>query len=440
MPAGQPDDLTVTHHPDQFENLVNLFAQSVKCTAGSRGIVYITVPITSGYNQFLLMDELGCTPDELRTTHAERYKRDVFDANMRTSESWSAQARSAFPGRVVLDPSPLFVKGFEQPHYYDLWNKVIRLYADTVIATPKWAFSMGSRKEVEMAIASGLRVVDMSGADFDVEDLIRQDAEARTELASWGWSSKRIAESIPPLDVARNTEPRPPIAVVNTHWEDVIRRVNDDLLNFIVQREPPVYSAELDDERTRSSNPLDVWRSERLQSYWDRMVSAGLETDRGRLELSSLAGTSVAMLRSAVRLHGRLTTHRDMERTGWKNRPQPATSGPDYTDLFALNEIDAEVWTWIRDEHRAMRSEFSENFDDEMLGRLSVGSSGGGWTGQLWNEYFDVARHSGLDTRWGRYHLGRFTTGVLRMLESSVREHGPIPRRQVRDITRDALP
>lgn len=439
MAVDRPDDLTVTFHPDHFTNFVNLFAQSVKCTAGSRGIVYITVPITSGYNQFLLMDELKCTPDELRTLHKERYDRDVFKANMRTAESWSAQARSAFPGRVVLDPSPLFVQGFAQPHYYDLWNKVIRLYADTVIATPKWAFSMGSRKEVEMAIASGLKVVDMSGAVFRVDDLIRQDSEARAELTSWGWSAQRIVDSIPMLDVAMKNEPSPPIAVENIHWEDIIRRVNDDLLNFVMHREPPVYSAERDDIRTRAADPLGVWREERLQSYWDRMVAAGLDTDRGRLELSSLAGTSVAMLRSAVRLNGSLTSHREMERTGWKNRPQTATSSPDYSNLFALNEIDAEVWTWIRDEHRAMRSDFNEDFDDEMLRRLSVSSSDGGWTSQLWNEYFDVARHSGLETRWGRYHLGRFTTGVLRMLESSVRVHDAIPRRQVRDVTRDEL-
>lgn len=441
-PSSHANGIPVHHSPDRLDDYINLFAQSVECSAGMRGIVYMTVPITSGYNQFLLMDELKCNAEEIKSneSYKARYKKDVLEANRRTAEAWCAQARSSFPGRVVLDPSPVYIIGFGQPDYYKLWDKVIRRYADTVIATPKWAFSMGSRKEVEMAISSKLKVVDLSGELFSVNDLIRQDEEARNELRSWGWNSDRIKASLPRLEFETNSNQRAHFALVNTHWEDVLRVICDDLINFLDSRNPAVYSAKGDDDRTRGNrDALQLWTDE-LQKYWQRTITAGLGHDKGldRLELSSLAGVSVAMLRSVVRTCGNLTTHREMERPFWEKGKKSIVASIDYEDKHSLNEIDASVWTWIREEHRSMRKEHSEDNDDELTSEASK-DSGGGWKAELWDVHLAYAKSHGLGTVEGRYHLGRFATAVLRMLESVVRVYGPIPRRIVRDVTRDEI-
>ncbi|MGA1361533.1 MAG: hypothetical protein ACO36A_01285, partial [Ilumatobacteraceae bacterium] len=141
----------------------------------------------------------------------------------------------------------------------------------------------------------------------------------------------------------------------------------------------------------------------------------------------------------AVRVHGPLATHREMERPNWKKRPQPRVTVPNYSETFTLNAVHADVWTWIREEHGVMRSMFSEESDDQMIAELANRRKTGGWTGELWDEYFKSAQHHRLDTWEGRYQLGRFTTGVLRMMESAVRVYGDIPRRRVRDVTRELL-
>ena len=447
MPNDDTASLAITFdpsHPESnktLETLIHMFAQSVQCTAGSRGIIYVTVPITSGYNQFVLMNDLQCqTAQELRENHRNRYVSDVLMANSRSATSWSAQARSAFPGRVVLDPSPLVIEGFEQPHYYELWGKIISLYADTVVATPRWAFSLGSRKEVEQAIASGLRVVDLSGAEFTVADLVRQDKEARDELRSWGWSTDRITNSIPELEVNPSGEPTPPRAVKNNEWEYVLYSVNEDLLHFVEHRMPPVYTPQSDDERTRTGS-LSTWREQKLNNYWTRLMAAGLDSPSGlgRLELASMAGTAVAMLRSTVRVYGRLASHQEMRATNYHKKPQPPLPSIDYSKSDVLTAISADVWTWIRDEHHAKRNERSAEQDDAMTVDLVKNQGTSGWYGELWNDYFAYAQHNGLDTWLGRYSLGRFTTGLLQLLESSVRLYGPIPRRQMRDVTRENL-
>jgi len=436
------DQVRLVDHDTHLNEYVRFFAQAVRCAAGTRGIVYLTVSITSGRNLFILMDETGIHDrDELKAAHGDRYAKDVVEANLRTAVSWSAQARSAFPGRVVLDPSPLDIHGFRQDHYYRLWENVIRNHADTVIATPYWAFSSGSRKEIEYAIQHGLRVVDMSGMDYSIIDLQEQDESARQFLLDKKWDSSTVFRLIPKLDVGKE-RPKGPEWFTRRVWEDVIWAVENDLLLFQTHRQPPLRDPREDDVLTIEQGFAAGWKERKLDKYWGAMISAGRSQrlELAKIELLSLAAVAVSMLRSTVRCHGPLPEHEFMQRQGWQRRPQPPVEQVQYENQHYLTSVNAAVWTWLRDEYKGARNRQRIEDDEKNLRDLWEGHRDeGGWNDELWNRYFQVALSRGASTWEGRHLLGQFTLGVLRLLESAIRLYGPLPSRTVRDTTRENL-
>jgi hypothetical protein len=442
MPAHEP-----------FENLLkpvsDVFIQGVKCLAGTRGIVYTTVPITSGYNQFKLMHELNCSAEELKTNSdlLHRYRADVLDANLLSAASWADQARNAFPGKVVLDPSQLFVLEWKdridnQKLYYELWDRVIAEFAHTVIATPKWAFSLGSRKEIEIAIRAGLQVTDIIGDEFKVDELIAQDADARRELRDWGWSPSRISEALPPLVVDLDSEPRPPASVENRHWHEIFNWVHEDIVRFGKERE--LYTPFTDDLKTQKGwTSPDSWKVAKFEKYWSNSLRAGLAEGNGlgRLELASMCVCAVAALQSSVRLYGRLPTHEELRANAstWKTMKLPKVPTFNYNSTHEVNRVATDVFTWLQKEHKKMRERHPierDNRDTESLARDGHDSP---WGHELWNEHLMYAQQKGLETIEGRYHLGLFTASALRLLESAVSLYGSIPARKVQDVTRKVL-
>lgn len=430
-------------------SVADVFIQGVSCLAGSRGIVYTTVPITSGYNQFKLMHELNCTAEELKSNpeHKSRYKTDVLDANELSAVSWADQARNAFPGQVVLDPSRLFVPDWRtrpdnQQLYYALWDKVIANFAHTVIATPKWAFSLGSRKEVEIAIRTRLQVTDIIGDVYSVEDLVAQDADARRELREWGWSDERISQALPELVVDRDSEHRPPALVKDRHWHEIFTWVHEDIVRFGRERE--LYTPERDDERTgKGWKSADGWLEAKFKKYWRNSLNAGLSDSGGlgRLELASMCVCAVAALQSAVRLHGSLPTHEDLRANAstWKTRKVKKPAQFDYSSTHELNRVSTEVFTWLQKEHRKMRELRPIDDDNQATEEMETRGHDSRWGHELWQEHLAYAQQKGLETIEGRYHLGMFTAASLRLLESSVSLYGPIPTRKVQDVTRKVL-
>lgn len=420
------------YHPTdpQVDAAIDSFLQGIKCVGGTRGIVYVTVPITSGFRAFELMHSLNCSSQELRETHKDRHAEEVVQPNLLSAGSWAQLARNAFPDRVVLDPSQFFRKGWGQPEYYRLWQHVIEAYADTVIATPNWPYSLGSRAEVEMAINAQLRVVDLTGDEFTLEELLAADAHARNYLRKeWGWKADRVESEIPRLNV--NIDSRPPKEVSDVHWYEIFRWIHEDLVRY--QDSPqPVYTPSRDDDRTRlAPTSPDSWKNWRLLHYWGNAVRFGVDSPAGRTELAKLAVVAVSYLRSVVRVHGPLASHVAMRRPGWHNT-QVAPPAVDYDNRAQLAQINTETWTWIIAERSEARETHPDDQDDKWTERLveDRDKESTPWHGELWGLYLKNAENQGLHTLKGRRYLGQFVTAVLRLLESSVRLYGPIPARR----------
>lgn len=421
------------HHAREVAaaHLSSMFAQGIRCVGGRRGVVYVTVAITSGYRLFQLLDELGCNDAELKTTHPERFEAEVFRPNMDDAESWAEQARNSFAGRVVLDPSRMVMPGWSQADYNGLWESIIDEFVDIVVATPRWAFSRGARKEIEKAIRTGRQVVDLTGLPIPVSALLQHDERAREELAGWGWSSARIDGELPPLDVVKKQDESAP--AIDTAWPDAFSWVHRDLNDY--GRDRGIYTPNRDDDRTRLglTHP-DGWGERKMRQYWAQVVERSVATNVGRVELGSLVGAGVGMLRSVWRVHGPLTGHVDMGRGGWKQRSLGPTSPLVGQEQLYLGQIETDVWSWIQGEHSDMRRDHTPRSDDERTRELAAGHPGA-WEGELWREHWDYAIHLSLASQEGKYHLGKFVVCAFRMLESAVRVFDE-PRRTRRDVTR----
>lgn len=418
----------------------DMFIQAVKSVAGHRGIVYVTVPITTGKSHFILMNELGCSSDEVRANFSERWRTEVFDRNMNAAESWAEQARNSFPKRVVLDPSRLFIRDWGQPEYYELWQRVIVDFADVVVATPDWAFSNGARAEVDMAFKAKRRVVDLNGIEYSREDIVEYDQLAKELLRSWGWSEEKINASLNAMDLASQTE-HPPTGIVNWARNEALSWVHGDLNSYEVEQRRDLgrsyYTPDSDDLRTQKGliGP-DTWH-EKVYGYWNRMLEKGIASNGGQLELGSMLGASIAMLRSVWRIHGALASHSEMELLNWK-RAYARSSRPqdfDYSSELQLSEVKSSVWSWIQTEYTMTRKDFSESRDRQHTQELEQGNSRA-WHADIWDLHWKEVQRLGFESQEGKYQLGKFVVCIFRLFESVVAEFGSPPRREWRDHSR----
>jgi hypothetical protein len=418
--------------------LGDFFLQALETMSGTNGVVYMTTSITTGRRYFELLRDLGCTSDELRRDHAQRQREYVIEPNLALARITAEMVRARYPESVVLDPSRLsmradeqFPQGWSQQDYYDLWEPVIKKYAKFVVATTDWAFSRGSRREVEMGIANDRTVVDLHGTPQSVEDLTYQDQEARNELCRWGWTEARVEAELPPLNLGKTVDfAQPPTGIRNLYWHQACKAVNEDLLKFLGPSHR--YTPLADDERTRRGTNAERWRSEKLDKYWAAAMVSGFGGGRAKLELLSLAGVAVGMMRSVVRTHGGLPSHAQMRKTNWKRLDLPKTpTGLESTPVAAQLRADAEVWLWIDQEYAEMSRSHPQETDDRRTEHDPEA-----WHAELWNEYLTYARFDSVE---GRVFAGRFSTATIRLLSSVIRVYGLPPRRPAKDVTRESL-
>ncbi len=257
--------------------------------------------------------------------------------------------------------------------------------------------------------------------------MLDDDGRARDQLAQWGWSPERIAHELPELVI----EPKPgeKLTVDESAWHEVFSWVHNDLNHY--GRDRQEYTVAADDART-SLGLEKGWGPGKTRMYWDRAIDLNITTNRGRVELASLVGCSVGMLRSVWRVHGPLTSHAGMDQPGWKQRFLAAPNELHDREDLQLGQVETDVWTWIQRQRLAMRLMTSAADDDRVTRDFADGDHGA-WEGELWGEYWDWAAHYGLSSQEGKYQLGRFVVGAFRLMESSTRLFG-LPQRGVPDL------
>lgn len=265
-----------------------------------RNVVYVSVPITSGQREVELMCRVGVrSSTELRAAEPELWRREVLEANEADAVANVADVRDApwVPDRfVVVDPSRMRVKGWDQDDYNRFWVRLMSEHVRFLVAAPGWEYSRGARTEIGYALsfpAEDLEVVDPAGHVIDAATLRTLAATARSTLAEMGWSPgevdaylARLAETTPDLSASAQSQ--------TFDWLVAERR-------FQVRR----FGSEQDDRRLLDGGLRPAaWWSTQLDTYLQRARAGDLSDESTRVELAKFVATAVALLESVTRVYG----------------------------------------------------------------------------------------------------------------------------------------
>jgi hypothetical protein len=278
----------------------HLVQAMVAAGVSGRNVVYVSVPITSGIREVELMRKLGLRSSiDARGADPDLWTREVFDANVRDALLSATRVRDAAwlpKGAIVVDPSRMSISGWDQDDYNRFWVRLVAEHVRYLVATPGWEYSRGARTEVGYALtfaADQLQVVDQDGRPAASEKLVAQAEQARTTLIERGWSKAEVDRYLPPLALQR-PELAPSAQSQTFEWLIAERR-------FQVRQ----FGSEHDDRHLREGG-LDpaAWWSTQLARYLERVRAGDLSDVATRIELAKFAATAVALLESAIRVHG----------------------------------------------------------------------------------------------------------------------------------------
>jgi len=407
------------------DQMINSILDTIKCVGGDQGVVYVTVPITTGLREFQLMKDLKCSRESLRQDYNGDWLDRVKRPNEADAEAFALLVQLRFANRLVLNPAALQVDGWSQENYTKLWDQILLEFCDTLVVTPDWAFSSGARAEVQRMLDLGREIVDVFGKRVSVETLMTADAATKGRLGSMGWESGEINQRLPKMDFGRRAslmKRDPPHAAWNMTitWMLSERRWQQRIPEF------------KDDERTRGDGARGSkgeWH-QLLWKYFERAQRSGIESSAGGTDLFIFVSLGIAYLESVMHVFGPL--------------PEPGLPGGEAVvegrlDAFDLdrNERLALAAAWLRREYFYTSEKYSSDDDDDHTRRFGV-EHGSWWDRQLklyWARAFD----RGLDSLAGRQQLGKFVSTAMNLATSRVRVIG-VPSVPIRRSAEDLLP
>lgn len=265
-----------------------------------RNVVYVSVPITSGQREVDLMRKVGAhSAGELRDVEPDLWRHNVLQANEVAALTHVEAVRRApwVPGGfVVVDPSRMSITGWDQDDYNGFWVRLMTEHVRFLVATPGWEYSRGARTEVGYALTfdpADLQVVDEGGTPIHPDELRERAASVCSTFAEMGWSVDEAQAYLPPLAERRPT--LVPSAQSQTfNWLVAERR-------FQVRH----FGSERDDRRlVESGLERSGWWHQQLDEYLRRAQAGPLAQGSARTDLAKFAATAVALLESAIRVHG----------------------------------------------------------------------------------------------------------------------------------------
>lgn len=401
--------------------------------AGSaHGVTYLSVALKTGHREFSMMRSIGCNRETLRLRYHDEWQRQVVRPNILEALTYAKEARFQYPDSLVFDPTRLGVAGLVADNYRFVSVKLFEQLVQRVVATPGWALSEGSRREIEQAFAMRIPIVDMFGRDLTEFDLQDADTTSRAVLLKQGWSSAEVDELLPRLDLDKNQPRQTPIA------KNLEQTANDEVFRWLHnerQFQRRIYS-DLDDDRSRmpfNDHSENSWWT-RLHKYWDQAELVTPSSPVGRELIAKFAAVAVGMLESIVRVYGPLPEPA-ISSTEDKSKlvplvPTPIAELGDVLADAAANEIGATVFSWLQRE----RDEYVKPGTNPDLDRRHIEQGlgrGGYWYRQLFNIYWNRAVSLGPESIAGRQQFAKFTSTSVSLLETSIKTFGPLPLRKL---------
>lgn len=269
--------------------------QAFEAAGAAGGVVYLSVPITSGSREIALMRELGITSAELHRDYESRWRSEVVQRNELDARAHAERLRARLPARLVVDPSRIFVKGWDQGDYNTFWISLMERYVRQLVAAPGWEYSKGARGEVSLAVLLKHPIAEVEGSALTPDDIEKLDRSAYASLVDQGWSDEQVRAYLP----AMNYDTRPSVATsaASQGFDWLIRERRYQVKKFGIAT---------DDAHTGEGLADDSWWWRQLTTYFHRSRVLGVDGPVGRQALAKFVATACALLESVIRVHGPL--------------------------------------------------------------------------------------------------------------------------------------
>jgi hypothetical protein len=195
--------------------------------------------------------------------------------------------------KIVVDPSMIEVKGWQQFDYNSFWVNLISTFPTILVATPNWEYSRGARYEVSHALSHHIEILQLDGSIITQTDAESQARKAIDFLIEQGLGGQEVEYCLPPL----RDPPEQTMSAASQCFEWLVREREYQVNKF---------GTDLDDEHSLQGFGDDSWWWQQLTNYYHRSKVLGVDTPGGRQAIAKFSATSCGLLESVIRIYGPL--------------------------------------------------------------------------------------------------------------------------------------
>ncbi|RUX13769.1 DUF4406 domain-containing protein [Mesorhizobium sp. M7A.F.Ca.CA.002.14.1.2] len=164
--------------------------QAWRSAFGSRKVVYLSGPITSGLRFIDWWSKIGYQLEADASAYRAELVEQVIIPNENQLKA-TAELLRARGSEPVVEPASLFINGWTQEDYLELWQQFISAHASRILLMDGWEYSAGSASEFCRAHLEGIPTARVDGSPIVARDgvaaisraLARVDALAVPPLA-----------------------------------------------------------------------------------------------------------------------------------------------------------------------------------------------------------------------------------------------------------------
>jgi len=167
--------------PDPSTQPLAAIRQVWRSAFGSRRVAYLSGPITTGQRFLAWWEESGHKLDPLSRKYRDALRTHVIGPNEEALRVAAELLRASWV-EPVIEPASLFVAGWTQRHYLELWEQFIVDHANRILLMDGWEYSAGCASEFCRAHLEGIPTAKLDGTPLVARDGVNAIARALAQV------------------------------------------------------------------------------------------------------------------------------------------------------------------------------------------------------------------------------------------------------------------
>ncbi|MEW6284313.1 MAG: hypothetical protein AB1758_37205, partial [Candidatus Eremiobacterota bacterium] len=168
------------------------FVERLQEEAAGRKIFYVSTPVTGGFRLYEFLAAKGKrSVRELSGEDKDAFVKEVIEKNCAAAAELAESLRN--DETLVVDPSRLAVKHWQQAEYLNHWLDVVKVAAGLVLQDG-WELSEGCVHEARAAFELGIPVTDARGENLTRGAAMQRVEEALDRIRKQGFTPLNLAD------------------------------------------------------------------------------------------------------------------------------------------------------------------------------------------------------------------------------------------------------